>query len=280
MTRRGMASACVAAACAVAVAAGVMALAVAPAAAGAGGRAAYPPIPAGAVKRPSGCGTSPPPADTVPAGDLATLRQEVVAFAGSHVAGIGQCGPGTLELTLTDGSETTARAVRARFGPAVQIMVGMTVWNGHPGVSPRCGSLPTGAKWPAGVTATLRFGRTSVASGSTLTGTVVLHDRGPTRMTVEPGQPLLAVLLRPGTRRVVGVYDMVVAGVGSGTTLRTGASWSDPVLLGTARCDGGVGSALPPGRYTAIAEVTGPTARSGPVRFTDEVAVRVRRSSG
>ncbi len=95
----------------------------------------YPPI-IGKVPFPSGC-VSPTTIPSVPPDQIQTLQKEVIALVGTHFEGIGQCGNGLLELGLTAGSESTAARVRAKFGPEVQIMVGLTVWNGKPGGVPR-----------------------------------------------------------------------------------------------------------------------------------------------
>lgn len=238
---------------------------------------AYPPFVSPPAVEPPACRATSRSPDAVPAGQVQSVEHQVTAFAGTHFEGIGQCGGGLILMTLTDGSEAVAKQVRARFGPAVQIMVGMTVWNGAPGRSPTCGTLVDGERWPSGVSAILTLERRTVGVGGALRASVRFADGGDRTFTVDTVQPVGVVVLRRGTRRVVGVGDVPVAGTGYGTVLRPGGSASVDAVGGTGRCDGGLGSALPPGRYTAIAEISGPgvTGRGTPIRFTTEVPVRV-----
>jgi hypothetical protein len=90
---------------------------------------------------------------------------------------------------------------------------------------------------------------------------------------MDTGQPMQAVVVRPGTTHVVGVYSGGIAGTGYGPRLAPGRSSSVDVIGGTARCDGGYGSALPPGRYQVVALVmdergTAPRYLTPPVSLT------------
>lgn len=200
----------------------------------------------------------------IPPQRIAQTENEVRALAGPRFAGIGQCGRDLLVVTLTPGSEATARQVRDRFGLSVQIMVGLTVWNGKPGRSPRCPSLPADAAAPQGYTATVDLDSSVVASGQDLHGHVVVRNTGPTALRVATVQPIELQLVAPHTRRVVGTYAGAIAGTGYAPLLAPGQSEAIPVAAGTARCDGGVGSALPPGRYEAVGLLSGPTITGSP----------------
>jgi hypothetical protein len=193
----------------------------------------------------------------VPAGKVTKIRTEVTAFVGSHFYGLGQCGNGLLTLTLAPGSEGLAKKVRAKFGPSVQIMIGFTQWNGRPGRSPKCGSLGEPTSTPAGYTTALKLRSKVIKLGGDLKGHVLLHNPGTQSVQVLTNQPIEVVLTKPGTRRVVGIYMGGIAGVGGGPTLMPGQSQSISIVGGTGRCDGGLGSALPPGKYDAVAEVSG-----------------------
>ncbi len=212
----------------------------------------------------------------VPPQRITQTENEVRAVAGARFAGIGQCGRDLLLLTLTPGSEATARQVRDRFGLSVQIMVGLTVWNGEPGRSPRCPALPADATAPQGYTATVDLSSSVVVSGHDLYGHVEVRNTGTTALRVATAQPLELQLVTPGTRRVVGTYAGAVAGTGYAPLLPPGQTQAIPIVAGTARCDGGVGSALPPGRYEAVGLVSGPTVTgSAPVVLTNFASVRV-----
>jgi hypothetical protein len=227
---------------------------------------------AGASEPPWAPATTPFPApclhpSSVPpiaAGAVSSLEKEVTAFVGPSFSGIGSCGNGLVVLTLTPGSEATAQKVRTKFGPSIQIMVGFTVWNGRPGRSPRCGSLPAGAGPPPGFTATLHLDSRTVVSGQNLRGEVVFHNVSGGTMRLDSAEPLDVEIVRPSSSRVVGIFGGAVAGVGLGASLAPGTRYPVSIAGGTARCDGGLGSALPPGRYDAVALVGG-AGVSGPV---------------
>ena len=113
----------------------------------------------------------PVPADQDPA-----IEKKVIAFAGKHFDGIGQCAHGLLDLMLTPGSEGLATKVRARFGPSVQIMVGGTVWNGHPGRSRDLWHVGRTATAPAGYSSVLHLRSRVVKVGANLQGHVAFHN--------------------------------------------------------------------------------------------------------
>jgi hypothetical protein len=200
----------------------------------------------------------------VPPQRIAQTENDVRALAGPSFAGIGQCGRDLLLLTLTPGSEGVAHQVRDRFGLTVQIMVGLTVWNGKPGRSPRCPPLPADSSSPQGYTATVHLDSSVVVSGQDLRGTVVVHDPGTAPVRVPTVQPIELELVKPGTRQVVGTYAGAIAGTGYAPMLEAGQSQAVPIAAGTARCDGGLGSALPPGRYEAVGLFSGPSVTGAP----------------
>lgn len=191
-------------------------------------------------------------------GQVPVVENAVRALVGARFEGIGQCAHGLLFLMLTPGSEDAAQRVRARFGPSVQIMVGFTVWDGKPGRSPRCPALPTDAQPQRDITATLHLDATKVASGSNLEGHIVFRDVGTSPVRVLTVQPISVELVEPGTHRVVGSYAGAIAGTGYAPLLAPGQTQTVAIVGGTARCDGGIGSAAPPGSYDAVGLVSGP----------------------
>jgi hypothetical protein len=218
---------------------------------------AYPPITRSVPGVPLACTSPASTIPPVPAGKVAPEEKEITAFVGHHLSGLGQCGHGLLVLTLTPGSESLAQKVRARFGPSVQIMVGLTQWDGRPGQAPTCGSLGQPSPSPAGYSATLDLRSKRIGLDADLAGHVTLRNTGSSNVRVLTGNPIEVVLTRPGTRRVVGIYGGAVAGTAYGPLLAPGRSTTVGIVGGTARCDGGTGSALPPGHYDAVAEVSG-----------------------
>jgi hypothetical protein len=81
--------------------------------------------------------------------------------------------------------------------------------------------------------------------------------------------------VRTGTRQVVAVYNGEIGGTGCGKNLTTGQSESIPVVGGTARCDGGIGSALPSGRYQALVQVGPEASLHTPEYLTPPVTLRI-----
>jgi len=245
----------------------------------------YPPIArtVPAAQQPCTFATSIPP---VPSGQIQAIEKEVAAFAGKHLIGVGQCAHGLLVVMLTPGSEALAQKVRADFGPSVQIMVGWTVWNGRPGRSATCGILAAPAATPADYSSVLQLRSRVIKIGADLTGHVAFHDTSATQsVRVLTESPIEVVVTKPGTRRVVGVFTGAIAGTAAALLLVPGESQNVAVVGGTGRCDGGIGSALPPGRYDAVAEVSGvaidgpdgPGGQPPPTYFTPFVRIKVVR---
>jgi hypothetical protein len=240
----------------------------------------YPPFPNNVLAVPPAC-THPTSIPAVPVGQVQMIEQEVTAFVGDHFEGLGQCGYGLLVLTLTPGSETTAQRARAKFGPSIQIMVGLTVWNGHPGRSPRCGTLASPSLAPAGYSATLDLRSRRIEVGGNLKVAAVRNTS--TESVRVLTSSVEAVITKLGTGRVVGVYSGGIAGEGLSLLLSPGQSQTLGVVGGTASCDGGIGSALPPGRYNAVAEVSGvgvdgpagPGDKPPPTVFTQFVRIQI-----
>ena len=228
----------------------------------AGGAVVYPPIPASWGAALDGC-SHPATTVTIPQSRVASTIAGIQAMAGTRFQGGGPCSSGRVSVWLTPGSERLARQIRAKYGPAVTILVGLTRWNGHPGRSLRCGPLPSWTTPPQGLSLSLHLRTDTVRSGDVVRGavygavlgTVAITNHGSVPFSMDTGQPLQAVLIRKGTHDVVGIFSGGTAGTGYFVNLSTGQSGSVPAFVGTARCDGGVGSAVPPGKYQAVALV-------------------------
>jgi hypothetical protein len=78
---------------------------------------------------------------------------------------------------------------------------------------------------------------------------LLVRNDNATPFSMDPGQPIIAALVTPGTRHVVGEYSGMVAGTGLGFSVHNGEQVSIPLVVSTDRCDGGVGSTVPPGVY-------------------------------
>jgi hypothetical protein len=211
----------------------------------------YPPVPHSIAEDLPTC-LNPMTSATLPDTKVTADLVAIKAMAGTDLQGIGPCPSGRVILALTPGNEPLAQRIRALFGPAVLITVGFTEWNGRPGRSPVCGPLPRSSSLPKGLTLSLHLNSNTVRSGDPLGGTLVLGDSGVSSFEMDTGQPVQAVVVRPGTHQVVGVYSGGIAGTGYAVRLDPGQSYQVAVIGGTARCDGGIGSAVPPGTYQIL----------------------------
>jgi hypothetical protein len=77
--------------------------------------------------------------------------------------------------------------------------------------------------------------------------------------------------------RVVGTFDGGIAGTGYGPKIAAGQDEKIPVVYGTTRCDGGLGSAMPPGPYKVVVYMHPEGRGSGPVYYAPPVRVVVAR---
>jgi hypothetical protein len=239
--------------------------------------AVYPPIPGPAPGTPKGClGRK---STGLTTGQATQITNYLKSMPGTdQLSMAGTCPGGPVVIGLNPGAEPVAHHLWLRYGRDVAITIGLTTYNGSPGRSPRCGSLEPSMPLPEGLHLSLRLNSLRVHPGSMLAGSVVVNDSGPNGFFMDTGQPLQAVVVRPNTLQVVGVFSGGIGGTGYGPRLAPGGSGTIPVIGGTARCDGGVGSALPPGRYQAIVRVAPETSPQTPSYLTPPVAVQVTRS--
>jgi hypothetical protein len=235
----------------------------------------YPPLPTPKVAVPT-C-LSATTGSTLPQAEVQSTAAAIRVTAGSHFQGIAPCSSGRIIVWLTPGSEGLAKQVQAKYGPAVTISVGLTTWKGHAGRSPRCGSLPSWTAPPRGLSLSLHLKADTVRSGDVATGNVEITNRGTAPFFMDTGQPLQAVIVRPGSHQIVGAYTGGIAGTGYGMRLTKGQHENVPTFVGTARCDGGLGSALPPGKYQAVVLVMDETGK-GPRYLTPPTALTVTPS--
>ena len=205
----------------------------------------------------------------------ATIISRVTVMAGNQLQMTGACPGGPVLIGLTPGNEQLAHQLLADYGRKLAVTVGLTTYDGSPGRSPRCGMLPPSASLPVGLHLVLRLKHDSVRSGAAFSATVVVDEHGPGRFTMDTGRPLVAVVVRPGTLQVVGVYSGGIAGTGYSLLVTPGKSGTIPTFGGTARCDGGLGSALPPGTYQVIVRVAPEGRHQYPAYLTPPLTLRV-----
>ena len=235
---------------------------------------AYPPLPRPPAGSPQGC------LGLKGAGLTATVanqvRQGVLAISGTaELLMLSTCPGGPVLVGLQPGQEVLAHRLWSRYGGDVSISVGLTSYDGTPGRSPRCGVVHQPSPLPMGLRVTLDLSSQYVRSGSSFDAKVVVTNDESINFSMDTGQPLQAVIVRPGTRQVVGIYNGGIGGTGFGRRLSPGQSEAIPVIGGTARCDGGIGSALPPGRYQVIVRVAPETQPQTPTFLTPPVTIHV-----
>jgi hypothetical protein len=189
------------------------------------------------------------------------------------VVGIGES---TVDLELPPGQEALAAQIHSRFGNEVSISVGLTNYCGMPGRSPVCSSMPAATPLHSGLVLTLILARPTVRSGDFGGASLVVINLGSGVFAMDTGEPLVAQVVKPGTRRVVGTLSIPTVGTAYGRPLELGQSYTIPVLFGTARCDGGIGSATPPGRYSVLVYMD-PESETGPFYYAPSVPLIVSR---
>lgn len=234
---------------------------------------AYPPLPRPPAGSPQGCLGVPNVGLTPTAADR--IVGEATSIVGPDLESIAPCSPGPVWLGLRAGTETTAKRVWLRFGRDVYITVGLTVYRGSPGRSPRCGILQKSSLQPSGLHLSVVPKSIRVTSGGTFDANVEVTDDGPGTFDMDTGQPLQAVIIHPGSAQVVGVLTENVGGTGFEVHAGPGQTKKIPVLGGTSRCDGGVGSGLPPGSYDSVVRVAPEGQPQNPVYFTPPIRITV-----
>ena len=236
-------------------------------------RVPYPPVPS--WPDPQGClglrHHSPP----LSAGQMQQIIDHLLATEKGNVQDGSPCPGGPVIVSLQPGREWLARRLDATYGSNVAIFIGLTTWDGRPGRSPVCGALPQPTPLPRGLRLSLHLDRASVTSGADYLGTVRISELGPGMFSMDPGQPVEAVVVRTGTRKVVGVYSGGIAGTGYPVHLARGQSKTVAVIGGTARCDGGTGSALPAGSYGVMVQISNESNRPSLDYLTPQVPLWV-----
>lgn len=203
------------------------------------------------------------------------IDEQLFATEKGNLQGGGPCPGGPVIVSLQPGREWLARRLDATYGSDLAIFIGLTTWDGRPGRSPVCGALPQPTLLPRGLRLSLHLDHTTVTSGAGFLSTVVIRELAPSRFSMDPGQPVEAVVVRTGTQRVVGVYSGAIGGTGYPVHLVRGQSKTVAVIGGTARCDGGMGSALPAGDYGVVVQISNEGNGATPDYLTPQVPLRV-----
>ncbi len=209
---------------------------------------------------------------------LMSTRDKVAQAMNNQFLSVG-IGASTVEVGLMPGREALAARIAHTFGPMVSITVGLTSYCGGPGRSPKCSSMPVGDPLPSGLSLKLALDKRTITTGDFGKGSLVVTEEGPGIFQMDTGQPLVAQVVRPGTRRVVGTFAAGIAGTGYGPKIGPGHVARIPVVFGTARCDGGPGSAMPPGRYDVVVYMHPEGPGVGPVLYPPAVPLVVNAAA-
>jgi hypothetical protein len=208
--------------------------------------------------------------------ELTATRDEVEGATAGQILSLG-IGESTVEVGLLPGREALAARIAHTFGARVSVTVGLTSYCGRPGRSPVCSSMPGGDHLPTGLRLVLVLDGRSIKTGNFGNATLVVRETGTGAFQMDTGQPLVAQVVRSGTRSVVGTYSAGIGGTGYGPRVVAGRDERIPVVFGTARCDGGLGSAMPPGDYDVVVYMHPEGRDGGPVYYAPAVPVVVKK---
>ena len=184
-------------------------------------------------------------------------------------------GPHAVLVSLQPGQAALAAHLEATYGEAVTITVGNTPYCNGPGPSPACPVLPRSVALPAGVTVTAVAPDTTVAGGRSISASIRVATGSSTSFTGSVGAPQQGLVVRAGTRTVVGTTAGTHTSVAVAVDLGPGQVKYVAATAGTALCGGARGSVVPPGRYDALFWVPGTTAGTG--YFATPVPVTVSK---
>jgi hypothetical protein len=165
-------------------------------------------------------------------------------------------GLNAIGVQLQPGQEALAAKLEARFGNAVQITVGPAPYHCGIGTGPKCPAFTGAINLPRGLHLTLKLDSSSMPAAGTETAKLIVREDQTTPLQMDPGNPIVAVIVKPGTRTVVGRFGGAIAGTGFAINLHDGQQATINTLVGAWRCDGNPGSTIPPGTYAVRAGIS------------------------
>ncbi len=165
-----------------------------------------------------------------------------------NLEGVGE-GARAVSVDLLPGREKLAGTLLQRFGDLVEVTVGGVAYCGRAGISPKCPDLVGTDALPPGLHLTLHLDRASIRATEALGGFITVRNDAPLVFEMDPGQPIVASIVKRGSRTVVSRHTAAIAGTGVLLRLQQGQERTIPVIVGTSRCDGQRGSALPARSY-------------------------------
>jgi len=196
----------------------------------------------------------------------------LLAMVKGHLSSLFPCSDGGIVIELTPGSQPLAQQIHVRFGNGVKVFIGSSAPN--PPVN--CLPLLKTRMTPSGLKVSLHLDSQTVPSGGSFSGYLKISYNGPHSFDMDTGQPLVAELLQPGTRRVVGFYHGGTVGTGYRSRISAGESYRVNVIGGSNSCQH-PSSPLRAGKYEAVVLVMGETGLP-PRYLTPPVPLRVTNS--
>ena len=192
-------------------------------------------------------------------GQLELIVQEIQQrlASGGPVTGVGK-GASAVNVTLEADGEAFAAELVDTYGAAVDVSVGLFPYPmpselaASTEVHVVCASDIAGPTDMNGLVADLRLDDDALPAGDGTEGRVVFTNRGTGDVSFQTDDPLVAVVVRPGTTEIVGTYSGILAGVGAGGVLAPGETLEVGLLVGTASCIPANGYVLPPGEYEVL----------------------------
>jgi hypothetical protein len=185
-----------------------------------------------------------------------------------------------VSVALAADQADKASRINEQFGNAVRLRVG---WLNYP-LRAESGAVTTGPCRPlpdpgasGGLSAQLVLGATALGRGGQARGVVHVRNTSAQPIELRSVQPLDAVLLQPGSKKVVGALAASRDNASAGSRLGPGETVSLPVMAGTDSCDPSLGYMVPPGAYDVVVVVpgagaatssNGPTVVSNPTQIT------------
>ncbi len=192
-------------------------------------------------------------------GQLEMIAQEIQRsmVPGGPVTGVGR-GASAVNVTLEADGEALAAELVEMYGAAVEVSVGLFPYPmpaelaASLEVADACAAGIAGPTDMNGLVAEPRLDSGTLAAGDGTEGRVVFTNTGAGDVSFETGDPLVGVVVRPGTTEIVGTYSGDIAGVGAGGVLAPRETLEVGLLVGTTSCIPAHGYVLPPGEYEVV----------------------------
>jgi hypothetical protein len=170
--------------------------------------------------------------------------------------GWNSAGDALMIIALT-GDESIAAELYERYGDVLDIRVGAMPYPLPDGgaASEACGTVPEPPADQAGLAISLDALTADPRVEGGATTQVRIVNETSAAVGFGSGQPLTAVMVRPGSSQIIGVYTGAIAGTGLTVSLQPGEETSIQVLVSAASCDPSLGYVLPAGDYEVVVTI-------------------------